>query len=415
LWTSPVIIVSGYKYYLVILDDCSHFLWTFPLKLKYDTFLTLYHFFAYAHTQFGASIKAVECDNGREFDNSSSRTFFLTHGAQLRMSCPYTSAQNSKAERIICSTNNMVRSLLFQACVPPAYWTEALHTATHLLNILLIKTLHFSTPHFALFGIAPVYDHLRVFGCACYPNLSSTASHKLAPRSALCVFLGYSNYHKGYRCLDLTSYRIIIPRHVIFDESTFPFDREPTPPAAADFDLLDSDSSSELLPIGAHCLCLQVLPPSASLRRWRTSRHARSWAPRHPLHHVRPPRRHLDTCRSTCGHLDARHTTCGRLDLDVRRTPRQPDGLAIFRASVAPLSLPPGFLARPANAFGGVFTRRAPLATPVLAPAASPAPTTATPSPAPAVAPAAPLPRGAVPVAPMVNQHYMVTRAKHGL
>jgi histone deacetylase 1/2 len=164
LWTSPVISVSGYKYYLVILDDYSHFLWTFPLKLKSDTFPTLSHFFAYAHTQFGASIKAIQCDNGREFDNSSSRTFFLTHGAQLRMSCPYTSAQNGKAERIIRSTNNMICSLLFQAHAPAAYWAEALHTATHLLNVLPTKTLRFSTPHLALFGIEPVYDHLRVFG-----------------------------------------------------------------------------------------------------------------------------------------------------------------------------------------------------------------------------------------------------------
>jgi histone deacetylase 1/2 len=198
LWTSPVISVSGYKYYLVTLDDYSHFLWTFPLKLKSDTFPTLSHFFAYAHTQFGASIKAIQCDNGREFDNSSSRTFFLTHGAQLRMSCPYTSAiqcdngrefdnsssrtaflthgaqlrmscpytsaQNGKAERIIRSTNNMICSLLFQAHAPAAYWAEALHTATHLLNVLPTKTLRFSTPHLALFGIEPVYDHLRVFG-----------------------------------------------------------------------------------------------------------------------------------------------------------------------------------------------------------------------------------------------------------
>jgi hypothetical protein len=41
LWTSPVISVSGYKYYLVILDDYYNFLWTFPLKLKFDTFSTL--------------------------------------------------------------------------------------------------------------------------------------------------------------------------------------------------------------------------------------------------------------------------------------------------------------------------------------------------------------------------------------
>jgi hypothetical protein len=32
VWTSPVISISGYKYYLLILDDFSHYLWTFPLR-----------------------------------------------------------------------------------------------------------------------------------------------------------------------------------------------------------------------------------------------------------------------------------------------------------------------------------------------------------------------------------------------
>jgi hypothetical protein len=50
LWTSPVLNLSGYKYYLVILDDFSHFLWTFPLRLKSDTFTTLTHFFAWVST-----------------------------------------------------------------------------------------------------------------------------------------------------------------------------------------------------------------------------------------------------------------------------------------------------------------------------------------------------------------------------
>jgi hypothetical protein len=45
LWTSPVVSVSGSKYYLVILDDFTHYLWTFPLKQKSDTFTTLSNFF----------------------------------------------------------------------------------------------------------------------------------------------------------------------------------------------------------------------------------------------------------------------------------------------------------------------------------------------------------------------------------
>jgi hypothetical protein len=31
LWTSPVVSVSDHKYYLLIIDDHSHFVWTFPL------------------------------------------------------------------------------------------------------------------------------------------------------------------------------------------------------------------------------------------------------------------------------------------------------------------------------------------------------------------------------------------------
>jgi hypothetical protein len=46
LRTSPTVSISGYKYYLVILDDHSHFVWTFLLHVKSDTFSTLSKKFA---------------------------------------------------------------------------------------------------------------------------------------------------------------------------------------------------------------------------------------------------------------------------------------------------------------------------------------------------------------------------------
>jgi hypothetical protein len=39
--TYPIATIFGYKYYLVILDDHFHFVWTFPLHDKSDTFFTL--------------------------------------------------------------------------------------------------------------------------------------------------------------------------------------------------------------------------------------------------------------------------------------------------------------------------------------------------------------------------------------
>jgi hypothetical protein len=62
-WISLVLGVSGYKYYLVILDNCTHYLWTFLLCQKSDTFPTLSHFFAFVSTQFGRTIQSVQCDN----------------------------------------------------------------------------------------------------------------------------------------------------------------------------------------------------------------------------------------------------------------------------------------------------------------------------------------------------------------
>jgi hypothetical protein len=47
-------------------------------------------------TQFGLAIKAVQCDNGREFNNHTSCSFFLSRGVQLRMSCPYTSPRTAR-------------------------------------------------------------------------------------------------------------------------------------------------------------------------------------------------------------------------------------------------------------------------------------------------------------------------------
>jgi hypothetical protein len=202
--------VLSSKYYLVILDDFTHYLWTFPLKLKSDTFTTLSHFSAYVSTQFGRTVKAIQCDNRREFDNSSTSFFLLSNDTQLLMSCPYTSPQNGKVERIIRSVNNVICTLMIQVSLPGCYWTEGLHTTTHLLNRLPTTAIQATYHHLALFGSAPSYEHMRIFGCTCYPNTTATAPHKLSPRSTRCVFLGYSADHKGYRCLDLSTNHLIV-------------------------------------------------------------------------------------------------------------------------------------------------------------------------------------------------------------
>jgi histone deacetylase 1/2 len=195
-------------------------------------------------------VKCLQADNGTEFVNNATSTFLAAHGILLRLSCPYTSAQNGKAERILRTLNNSVRTLL-HASMPPSYWAEALAAACYLLNRRPSSSIHTEVPYTCLFREQPTYDHLRVFGCLCYPNLQATSAHKLASRSTACVFLGYPSSHKGYRCLDLSTRRIIISRHVIFDESRFPFaDGSPAP---------DSSLLSWLMTMWILCLALLTL------------------------------------------------------------------------------------------------------------------------------------------------------------
>lgn len=114
--------------------------------------------------------------------------------------------------------------MLFQSKTPLKYWVEAFVTANVLSNLLPTSTLEGTvSPFEKIHGKAPIYTALRSFGCACFPTLRDYASNKMDPKSLCCVFLGYTEKYKGYRCLYPPIGRVYLIRHVIFDENVFPF------------------------------------------------------------------------------------------------------------------------------------------------------------------------------------------------
>jgi histone deacetylase 1/2 len=114
-------------------------------------------------------------------------------------------------------------ALLANASMPLKYWDQAFLAAVYLINWTPSKVLGFDTPMHKLFSKQLDYSSLRVFGCACWPHLRPYNAHKLQFRSKRCVFLGYSNMHKGFKCLDISQGRIYVSRDVVFDETLFPF------------------------------------------------------------------------------------------------------------------------------------------------------------------------------------------------
>lgn len=86
-----------------------------------------------------------------------------------------------------------------------------------------VKNLGNVTPYEILFDSKPDYSYLRCFGCLCFASTSRQGRTKLEPRAHPCVFLGYPAATKGYKVLDLVTYKIFVSRDVKFHKKNFPF------------------------------------------------------------------------------------------------------------------------------------------------------------------------------------------------
>ena len=75
-----------------------------------------------------------------------------------------------------------------------------------------------TTPYERLFGTAPNYSLLKVFGCVCFVLLQPHKCTKLQPRFQLCCFLGYGLEEKGYRCYDPVAKGLRVSQHMVFWE-----------------------------------------------------------------------------------------------------------------------------------------------------------------------------------------------------
>lgn len=239
---SHILSNEGYKYYIIFIDAYSHFTWMFPMSQKSDVFSIFFLFQKHVENLFGRKIKIFQSDNPAEYRKLTPHLQEL--GIFHRFSCPHTSEQNGLVERRHRHIRETGLTILNMASVPFSYWYDSFYTACYLMNRVPSTSVHNSSPYEALFGISPDYTSLRVFGCLCYPHLRPYRSHKMDALSSPCVFIGYSPSHKGYKCLHLPTGRIYISRHVVFDETTFPF-------ASASSPSPSSTPSQVILPFSA--------------------------------------------------------------------------------------------------------------------------------------------------------------------
>jgi hypothetical protein len=113
--------------------------------------------------------------------SSTIMTYVLAaHGMVLRLTCPYTSQQNGRADHVLRTLNDSLRTMLLHVDALLSFWPDTLATVTYLLNHRPCRTHNDLTSYQLLLGVPPDYSHLHVFGCRCYPNTTTTTPHKLA-------------------------------------------------------------------------------------------------------------------------------------------------------------------------------------------------------------------------------------------
>ena len=159
-------------------------------------------FRALVKTQHSAVIKYFRCDLGGEYTSNKFCELLALDGTIHQTSCTDTPEQNGVAERKHRHIVETARSLLLSASVPSVFWGEVVLTAVGLINTIPSSHLSGVSAFKKLYGYAPDYSFFRVFGCTCFVLRPHVERIKLSSRSTICVFLGYGEVKKGYRCFD---------------------------------------------------------------------------------------------------------------------------------------------------------------------------------------------------------------------
>ncbi|RDX85688.1 hypothetical protein CR513_33085, partial [Mucuna pruriens] len=106
--------ISGAKWFVSFMDDCTHVTLIFLMKHTYEVCQVFANFFCLVKNQFDKSIKRLQLDNGNEFVNFDFSKFLKDNGVVHELMCVNTLQQNGVIERKNCHLLEVARALLLQ-------------------------------------------------------------------------------------------------------------------------------------------------------------------------------------------------------------------------------------------------------------------------------------------------------------
>ncbi|SCV72786.1 BQ2448_4323 [Microbotryum intermedium] len=214
--------LANHRYALVIVDDCTRYLWVLTMPRKSDSFERFKTWKRRVELSSGHTLKVVRSDRGGEFLSTEFKQWLDDTGLSRQLTIPGTPEQNGVAERANRSISEAARTMLYESGLPMVFWAEAVATYVYVKN---------RSPHSALGGKVPIRQwtgkpahvhHLRVFGCRAWHTANTEQRKKLQSRGFPMIFLGYYLESKAYRLWDPVRGQLTLSRSVTFFEDKFP-------------------------------------------------------------------------------------------------------------------------------------------------------------------------------------------------
>ncbi|MBW0463876.1 hypothetical protein O181_003591 [Austropuccinia psidii MF-1] len=168
------------------------------------------------------SIKKSVSDCGGEFLNEKFKKQSEEQGLTHFFSPPETPQHNRFSERANQTILEKAWCLLSTSNLPNCYWAESVNTATLLSNFTTTPSRMNNFPFALWMKLALQINKIRVFGCRAIVSIPKNHREgKLGPSASEGILLGYENEGSCYHILQICNRKILISRHVEFDESTF--------------------------------------------------------------------------------------------------------------------------------------------------------------------------------------------------
>jgi transposase InsO family protein len=151
---------GGRRYFLLLVDDLSYYMWVVVLSSKGEAADAIRHAQAVAEVECDRKLRVLRIDNGGEFTTAKFMSYCADEGVQHHYSMSYSLQQNNVIERHNQTVVGMAQALLKQREKLIVFWGEAVVTSVYILNRSPTKALNGMTPYEAWHGHKPAISHL---------------------------------------------------------------------------------------------------------------------------------------------------------------------------------------------------------------------------------------------------------------